>query len=324
MQTLPPVPAATMQALAFSSFGGPEVLVLTECALPSPRADEVLVRVAAATINPTDLLMRSGQQASMMQDLVPPYIAGMEFSGTVAGVGGDVHDIAVGQRVMGVVNPRRPSGGAHAQYLCVAASSVALLAATVDLVQAATVPMNGLTCLAAFQALDLQPGQTLLVTGGAGVVASLAIQLAKANQLTVLADASEADLPYLRKLQVDHAVPRGAETDAAVRRLYPTGVDGLIDTALLGNRAAALVRDGGSSVALRKSHPITDLRLRNSLVSVVAQMHNTAGLRHLGQLLADNALITRVARSFPLSEGADATRFAEQGGLKGRVVLACS
>jgi NADPH2:quinone reductase len=323
MQALKPSSRTTMQSLAFSSFGGPEVLSLIERAVPTPGAGEVLVRVAAATINPTDLLMLSGQQVAMMTNLTPPYIAGMEFSGTVAEVGAGVHDIAAGQRVMGVVNPRRPAGGAHAQYLCVAASSVAPLADSVDLVQAATVPMNGLTCLAALQALDLRAGQKLLVTGGAGVVAGLAIQLAKARNITVVADAKEADVDHLRTLHVDHLVPRGDGLEAAVRLLYPEGVDGLLDTALLGDRVSGLVRSGGASVALRKSHPITDPRLRNSLVSVVEQMHDTASLRHLSEVLANGTLTTRIAERFPLSEGTQAMRLAEQGGLKGRVVLLC-
>ncbi|RYF41174.1 MAG: NADP-dependent oxidoreductase, partial [Comamonadaceae bacterium] len=123
---------ATMQALAFSEFGGPEVLNLIEREKPVPASGEVLVRVAAATINPTDLLMRSGKQASMMVGLTPPYIAGMEFSGTVAEVGAGVVDLAVGQAVMGVVNPRTPTGGAHSQYVCIAASSVAVLADSID------------------------------------------------------------------------------------------------------------------------------------------------------------------------------------------------
>lgn len=312
-----------MRALVFSRFGGPEVLSIMELAKPAPTEDEVVVRVAAATVNPTDLLMRSGQQAAMMLGLTPPYIAGMEFSGTVDAVGSGVATLILGQRVMGVVNPRTPGGGAHAEYVRVPASSVAPLETSIEFAHAATVPMNGLTCLAALHALDLNPGQTLLVTGGAGVLASFAIQLAKARGLTVVADSSETDKEHLHSLHVDETVPRGAAMDAAVRSRFPAGVDGLLDTALLGGRAGALVRDGGTTVSLRKSHLITDPRLRNSYVSVIEQMHNNAALRHLGTLLSSGALATRVACRMPLSKGEEANRLAEQAGLRGRVVLEC-
>ena len=100
-----------MLAVTFAEFGGPDVLRITALSEPVPGAGEAVVRVAAAPVNPTDILMRSGKQASLMTDLKPPYIAGMEFAGHVHSVGNDVSGLTVGQPVMGVVNPRpRPRG----------------------------------------------------------------------------------------------------------------------------------------------------------------------------------------------------------------------
>lgn len=282
---------------------------------------EVVVRVHAATVNPTDLMMRSGQQAAMMAGLQPPFIAGMEFSGEVHSVGAGVAALRPGQRVMGVVNPRRPDGGAHAQFVCVSAASAVALAPAVDLVEAATVPMNGLTSLAALQMLSLQPRQTLLVTGGAGVLAAYIIQLAKSAGVTVIADAAPSRINDLRALGADEVVPRGIEMDAAVRRLVPSGVDGLIDTALLGDRAAALVRDGGGAVSVRKTHPFTNSRVRGHQVSVVEHFGDTASLQRLAQLLADGKLKPRVGLRMPPSEAAQAHALTQQGGLGGRIVL---
>lgn len=310
-----------MLALAFMAFGGPDVLQVMDLPQPVAKAGELVVRVAASTINPTDLLMRSGQQAALMVGLTPPYVAGMEFAGHIHAIGEGVAELTAGQAVMGVVNPRTPAGGAHAQYVCVPAASVAPLNASADLMSAATVPMNGLTGLAALEALGLRRGETLLVTGGAGFLAGYVIQLAKAEGLTVIADAKHADAERLRGLGVDEVLPRGEAMEAALRLRCPRGVDGLIDTALLGNRAAALVRDGGASASLRKTHPITDARLRNHYISVVEQMRNTVALRRLAELWRKGALTPRLGPCLPMTEAVQAHQLAEQGGLGGRVVL---
>src|SRR3982751_80557 len=129
-----------MRAVTFSEFGGPDVLRIIEMPLPEPGDHEIVVRVEAAPVNPTDIMMRSGKQASLMTGLKAPYIAGMEFAGRVHSVGTHVSGLTVGQSIMGVVNPRRPEGGAHAEFIRVPAASVAALAPSVHLVEAATVP----------------------------------------------------------------------------------------------------------------------------------------------------------------------------------------
>lgn len=310
-----------MRAVAFMEFGGVEVLRIVELKEPVAGPGEVVVKVVASTVNPSDLMMRSGQQAALMTGLTPPYIAGMEFAGYVHSVGSGTSPLTVGQPVMGAVNPRLPGGGSHAQYICVPATSLAPLDRAVDLVEAATVPMNGLTAKMVIDALELPPGSTLLVTGAAGAVGGYVIQLAKNAGLTVIADAKDADVDLVRQLGADEIVPRGEAMDAAVRQRCPNGVDGLVDGALIGDRAAALVRDGGTAVSLRRSNPINDTRLRARYVSVIDQMNNTDALVWLGELVRDGILTPRVGRRLPMTEAAQAHRLVEQGGLRGRVVL---
>jgi NADPH:quinone reductase-like Zn-dependent oxidoreductase len=288
--------------------------------VPAPGAGEIVVRVAASPVNPTDIMMRAGKQVSMMVGLKPPYIAGMEFSGHVHSLGTGVSGLAVGQPVMGVVNPRRPAGGAHAQFVCVPSASAVALAPDFDLVVASAVPMNGLTARKAIDLLELRPGQTLLVTGAAGVLGGYVIQLAKRDGLIVVADAKDADVEWLRGLGTDVIVPRDG-MDAAVRERYPLGVDGVIDTALLTDRAGALVRDGGSAVSVRKTHPINDPRLRHYHVAVIEQMGNTAALKRLADLLLEGGLAIRIVGRLPMAEAAQAHRLTEEGGLRGRMVL---
>lgn len=309
-----------MKASAFQIFGGPEVVELIELPVPTPAAGEVVVHVTASTLNPTDLLMRSGQQAGLMKALKPPYIAGMEFSGRVHSTAGSQR-LRVGQAVMGIVNPRRQQGGAQAEYVCVLEASLALLPEGSDLIAASTVPMNGLTAKMALEAAGLSPGATLLVTGGAGAVGGYVIPLARLAGLHVIADANESDRELIQSLGAEHIVPRGKGMAAGVRELHPDGVDAVVDCALLGDVAAALVRDGGSFVSLRRSQVISDSRLRLSSIGVLDQVSNTPALESLARRFADGTLRPRVAQQIPAERGVDAHRLLEQGGLRGRVVI---
>jgi NADPH:quinone reductase-like Zn-dependent oxidoreductase len=310
-----------MQAIGFMEFGSPQVLQLLDLPIPTPADGEVVVCVAASTVNPSDLMMRSGQQAAIMTGLAPPYIAGMEFSGKIFSVGAGVTRFAAGESVIGVVNPRRNTGGAHAQYICVPAASVVSVDSEADLIALATVPMNGLTGLAALHSLGLKAGSSLLVTGGAGVLAGYVIQLAKASGIRVIADAKNEDSDSLRHLGADEIVTRGAGMDAAVRDIFPSGVDGLVDTALLGDAAAALVRDGGGAIALRRSHPITDKRLHCGYVAVTDHMINTKMLQQLVELLRKGSLKPRPGQLLPMTSAAQAHALMESGESRGRAIL---
>jgi NADPH:quinone reductase-like Zn-dependent oxidoreductase len=165
-----------MRAVTFSRLGGPEVLEVSDLPEPKPGPGEVRIRVAAATVNPTDISFRSGRQLSTAQlaemGVRPPYVPGMEFAGVVDAVGEGAR-WRQGERVMAIVNPRRPGGGAQAELVVVPSASVARVPEGTSLEAAATLPMNGLTVRLALDRLGLKPGQTLAVTGAAGGVGGL-------------------------------------------------------------------------------------------------------------------------------------------------------
>ena len=149
-----------MRAVTFSRFGGPEVLEVTELSAREPGPGEVRIRVAAATVNPTDLGFRAGRQSPQQLaelGVHPPYIPGMELAGTVDAAGPGT-DWQPGERVMAIVTPRRPGGGAQADFVVVPADSVARVPESTSLEAAATLPMNGLTVRLALDLLALQPG----------------------------------------------------------------------------------------------------------------------------------------------------------------------
>lgn len=310
-----------MRAAGFEEFGAANVLRVVERPVPVAGPGDVVVRVAASTVNPTDVLMRSGKQAAMMGGLSPPFVAGNEFSGTVHAIGDGVTGFAVGMPVMGAVNPRRPEGGSHAEYVRVPATALVAVPAGADLIQAATLPMNGLTALLVMDALHEPELRSLLVTGGAGALGGYVIELARRRGLHVVADGNEADVYLLRKLGAEHVVARGAGMEAGVRRIYPSGVDAAVDCALLRDRAAALVRDGGVVVCVRRNIRLADTRVTSRAISVTDQPVDPNSLQQVAQLWAAGALTARVARVLPLEQAAEAHQLVEAGGMRGRVVL---
>jgi NADPH:quinone reductase len=246
----------------------------------------------------------------------------MEFSGHVHATGAGV-DLAVGAPVFGVVNPRRPEGGAHSEFVVVPAASVALLDGDSDLVRAATIPMNGLTALMALEILGLRAGDSVLVTGGTGILGGSAIRLARAAGLRVLAGGRPEDAALLQDLGAQDVLPRGDGLVEAARALLPDGVDGMIDGALIGTSVAGAVRDGGSAVSLRLAHPVVDARLRCECVSVIAGMERQDLLARLADLLGRGELVPRIAPDgiLPFAKAADAFRRTAAGGFRGRIVL---
>src|SRR2546428_3732933 len=152
-----------MRAVTFSRFGGPEVIEVSELPEPKPGPGEVRPRRAAATVNPTGIRFRRGRQLTAAQlaemGAHPPYIPGMELAGVVDAVG-EGTDWHSGDRVMAIVNPRRPGGGAQAELVVVPAASIARVPEGTSLEAAATLPMNGLTVRLALDRLPLQPGPT--------------------------------------------------------------------------------------------------------------------------------------------------------------------
>ena len=313
-----------MRAVTFSRLGGPEVLEVSELPEPQPGPGEVRIRVAAATVNPTDISFRSGRQMTTAQlaemGVRPPYIPGMELAGVVDAVG-DGTDWQPGDRVMAIVNPRRPGGGAQAELVVVPAASVARVPGGATLEAAATLPMNGLTVRLALDRLALKPRQTLGVTGAAGAVGAYAVELGVSDGLRVIAVARPLDEALVRRVGAGTFVPSG---DAAIRGMYdaaPGGVDGLIDAAVLDAAALPAIRDGGKLATVRGFAGPSERGITIEPVRVTSYVHNHEALDRLGRLVAEKRLTLRVAETFPPERAADAQRKMAAGGTRGRLVI---
>jgi NADPH:quinone reductase len=310
-----------MRAVAFTDFGGPEVLRIVSLPVPSPGPGQVRVRVAAAAVNPTDLAFRAGAHRSMPAGVAPPYVPGMDLAGVVDALGPEVSGWAPGEQVMAAVSPWAPGGGAQAESVLVAADALARVPHGIGLGAAATLPMNALTVRAALDELALRPGQTLALTGAAGAVGGYAIQLGRREGLRVIADARPEDEALVRGLGADVVVPRGPSVAAAIRSACPGGVDALLDAAVMGAPVLAAVRDGGQVMAVRPFAGETERGIRVSLVLVFRHLHEGETLARLAVLAAKGVLTLRVADVLPASAAADAHRRFEAHGVRGRLVL---
>jgi NADPH:quinone reductase len=316
-----PVTLGRMRAVAFRRFGGPEVLEVAELPVPEPGPREVRVRVAAATVNPTDIGMRSGRRAEELQKLPAPYVPGMELSGTIDAVGSDA-DWQVGERVLAIVLPMRTGRGAQAEQVVVPADSVTRVPGSeTSLEEAATLPMNGLTVRRALDLLALKPGQTLAVTGAAGAVGGYSVQLGVTDGLRVVAVASPQDEPLMRSLGASVFVPRGEAVAQAIRQSVPEGVDGLIDAAVIGRDVLAAIRDGGGYAGVRGFEGETERGISIHRVAVSDYARNRSALDALAGQVSAGKLTLRVAETFPPDRAADAHRKLEAGGVRGRLVI---
>lgn len=318
---MPSTSEETIRAVGFDEYGNADVLHVVERRRPEVGPGQILVKVHAATVNPTDLLMRAGAHARWMEDLRPPYVPGMEFSGEIAAVGSDVDEFTVGMPVMGAVDPRRPEGGAQSEYVLAASDSVTPLTGDVDWASYAAVPMNGLTAGRAVEELELEAGDSLLVTGAAGALGGYCVEMAKARGLLVVADAKPADEALIRRLGADIIVPRGDDMSVAVRERFPDGVDGAIDAARIGRPVCDLVRAGGTYVHVRMSDALGAGRVRNRYVNIVSELHRPEVLRCLAEQVRSGVITPRVARELPFGQAAEAHRELERGGVRGRLVL---
>jgi len=289
--------------------------------VPEPHAGpgEVRIRVAAAAVNPTDTVFRAGWYRREIEDGLPD-IPGMDAAGTIDEVGEGV-SWSVGDEVMAIVLPTGPHGGAYAAQVVVPGNSVARIPEGSTLVEAATLPMNGLTARLSLDQLALGPGQTLAVTGAAGAYGGYAIQLAKQDGLTVIADASDADESLVSALGADVVVRRGDEVAHRIRTVLPDGVDALADGAVLDGKVLAAIRDGGGLAVVRgwKGPTERGITLHQTFVSRYAGNHEA--LDRLRQQVEAGQVTLRVADTYDAADAPEAHRRLEAGGTRGRLVL---
>ncbi|MEV0081895.1 NADP-dependent oxidoreductase [Saccharopolyspora sp. NPDC050642] len=311
-----------MKAIGVYDFGGPEALQVLD--LPEPQAGpgEVRIRVHAAAVSPTDVMLRTGGHAVRMPGRRPPFVPGMDVAGVIDQVGPGTDDrLAVGQRVIAMVLFISPHGGAYAEQVVVPAASVVPAPEGADFPAASTLLMNAMTARLALDALAVSRGGVIAVTGAAGAVGGYAVELAKADGLTVIADAAPHDVELVRGFGADHVVERGTDVADRIRALVPDGVAGLVDGSIQTTEVVPAIADGGALAELRGWSGPAERGIRVHPVMAPDGITDTKGLDALRRQVEDGTLTLRVAKVLPAEEAAEAHRLLEAGGLRGRLVL---
>ena len=307
-----------MRAIRQQTLGGPEVLELVDVPRPEPAPTEVLVRVAAAGVNPVDwkTRIRGGFLGS------PPFTVGWDVAGVVEEVGRGVTRFEPGDRVFGM--PRFPrEAAAYAEYVTSPSRQLARTPEEIGDVEAAALPLAGLT---AWQALvdtaGVGPGSRVVILAAAGGVGHLAVQIARARGAYVIGTARAAKHAFLAELGADEAVDYTSERVEDRVRDADVVLDLVGDESSAG--ALATLRDGGLFIAVPSGAGLDALseaagnrvRVTGILVEPDGQ-----GMEAISELAATGALRAHVERTFPLEDAAKAHQLGETGRTQGKLVL---
>jgi NADPH:quinone reductase-like Zn-dependent oxidoreductase len=282
-------------------LGGPEVLVVEDAPIPEPEATEVLVKVAAAGVNPVDWKVRAGGGL-----LAPPCTVGWDLAGVVEALGRGVTWLEPGDRVLGM--PRFPKeAGCYAEYVTSPSRQLTRAPDGWSDVEAAALPLAGLT---AWQALvetaAVGEGSRVLVLGAAGGVGHFAVQIAKARGAWVAGTSSVEKHAFLRELGVDEPLDKNGPLDVEAEVVFDA-VGG--DAALAAPKGARVITVSSSSVA-----PLRDAGFDAAGILVEPDRAGLDGLLAAG-------VRPHVEATFPLEQAAQAHELGEQGRTRGKIVL---
>ncbi|AMW14691.1 NADPH:quinone reductase [Streptomyces qaidamensis] len=308
----------TMRAISQDVLGGPEVLKEVEIERPAPKPNEVLVRVRAAGVNPTDWKHRA--TGGFLGE--PPFVLGWDVSGVVEAVGIGVAAFAPGDEVFGML-PYPYGHGSHAEYVIAPVRALARKPAGVDHTRAGALPLVSLT---AWQALtehaDLRPGQRVLIHAAAGGVGHVAVQIAKARGAYVIGTASAGKHEFLRGIGVDETIDyRETDFTEAVK-----DADVVLDTIGGDNalRSLRVLRPGGVLVSILPGGS-DDLYEEAGRLGVRALRMlvdaDRSGMEAIAELVEAEKLRATIAGTFPLSEAAEAHALGDTGRTTGKLVL---
>lgn len=312
-----------MKAAAITEFGEPEVISVMDLPEPLLGPDIVVIRTAAAGLNPADFKIRRGR----MTERYPhhfPIILGWDVAGVVEAVGPAVTAYKPGDRVCAYARKFCVEHGTYAEYVGVVEESVAPAPESVDLTHAAALPLACLTALQTISALEIVSGETVLIHGGSGGVGSYAVQLLAEMGVTVLATASEENGDYVQSLG---AVPvdRHGDVVRQVQAVTPDGVDAVMD--LAGGPEAVrttipVMKDGSRAGSILLPPEIGEKdQARGIKGKYVFVRPYGAQLADLSARVDSGSLRIHVHQTFPLEDAAEAHRALEAGGHRGKLVL---
>ena len=301
-----------MNAIVVHQYGGPEVLKFEQYPDPVPGPGEVLVRVAASSVNPIDYKRRAG----LTKDFYPmhfPSLIGVDIAGTVAKVESRVEDFSVGDQVFAMAD------NTYAELCVVKAAALAKVPKGLDLIQAAALPLVTVTGNQLMAATEIKAGQTVLVVGAVGSVGRSAAFTAKQRGATVIAGVLK------KQMQTDDANTVGADQvvatddDTEIANLPP--LDAVADTVggKLAEKLIARVKPGGVYASVVGA-PQNAAQYPSVKVVHVFSKFDRKTLEYMAEAVRDGKLIIPISQKLPLSEAAEAQAAAEKGS-SGKILL---
>jgi len=299
-----------MKAVVVHQYGGPEVLKFEEYPDPVAGAGEVLVRVAATSVNPIDYKRRAG----LTKDFYPikfPGLMGVDIAGTVVKVGPGVEGFSAGDQVFAM------AADTYAELCVVKAAILAKVPKGLDLIQAAALPLVTTTGNELIVATGIKAGQTVLVAGAAGNVGRSAVFTAKQRGATVIEGVLKRQMDESKTIGADHVV--ATDDDSAIANL--ASLDVVADT--VGGKTAekliAKVKPGGVFASVLGA-PQNAAKYPSIKVVPVFATPDPKTLQFMAEAVRDGKLVIPISRKLPLSKAAEAQAAAEEGGI-GKVLL---
>lgn len=299
-----------MKAVVVHQYGGPEVLKFEEYPDPVPGPGEVLVRVAATSVNPIDYKRRAG----LTKDFYPikfPGLMGVDIAGTVVKVGPGVEGFSIGDQVFAIAD------GTYAELCVVKAASLAKIPKGLDLIQAAALPLVTTTGNELISATGIKSGQTVLVAGAAGNVGRSAVFTAKQRGATVIAGVLKKQMEGAKDIGADEVV--ATDDDYAIANLPP--LDAVADTVngKTAEKLIAKVKQGGVFASVLGA-PQNAEKFPSVKVIPVYATPDAKTLQFMAEAVRDGKLVIPISRKLPLSNAGEAQTAAEKGGI-GKVLL---
>ena len=299
-----------MKAIVVHQYGGPEVLKFEDYPDPVPGPGEVLVRVAAASVNPIDCKRRAG----LTKEFYPiqfPGLIGVDIAGTVVKIGPGAEGFSVGDHVFAMAD------NTYAELCVVNAAVLAKIPEGLDLIRAAALPLVTTTGNQLSSATGIKAGQTVMVVGAVGSVGRSAVFTAKERGATVIAGVLKTQMDEVRSAGADQAV--ATDDDIAIANLPP--LDAVADT--VGGRTAekliAKVKPGGVFASVLRT-PRNAAEYPSVKVVFVFSKFDRKTLEFMAEAVRDGKLIIPITEKLPLSEAAEAQAAAEKGG-SGKILL---
>jgi NADPH:quinone reductase-like Zn-dependent oxidoreductase len=308
----------TMKAIVVHEYGGPDVLKFEDVPIPTPQADQMLVKVFAAGVNSFDGNLRAGNWAKGPNGTQLPWHPGYDIAGTVEKVGGKVTKFKKGDAVYAFITILK--GGGYAEYALAKENDAALKPATISFVEAAGVPSVALT---AWQALvdkaNVQSGQTVLIHGASGGVGMFAIPIAKLKGANVFATASTANQDFLKQLGADVSIDYKTQKFEDIAKDVDVVIDAVGGETLA--RSYRIVKKGGIVVALTSAVDKAALQENGIRGTSLEVQNNGDELGQIGKFIDEKKITVVVSETFPLADASKAEAKADMGHTRGKIVL---